>query len=664
MEEKMKMQLSFMKKLKGPISKKKVTIGIVLVFIVIASVILYKSKIIQNKFTKKTNVTQRTAQVEKGSVAVTVTGSGPLTYSKTTNAITKVAGTITKLYFKEGDTVKAGDLLAEIDNKDALQTVTDKENSLNQTVLSNSLNTTSEKDLIVKAPISGQVSDIKVISGQAVQKSAQVLTVIDNSKLKLTVRFNTADASKISVGQVADVYIPSLMQNAKAIVTYKNNQAEGTTTGGQLIKVELTLDNPGALIAGINASADVETSSGTVSSVEAAALENINKQTVLTNASGTVNEILVKDGQKVEANTVLVKLKNDDIAVNNQLTQMKIDNSASQLDLAKKQLDDYRIYASIDGTITKQTLNVGDNIKANETIATITDTNQIQFDIPIDELDIAKIAVGQKVKVTIDALTETTAAPLEALVDKVPLSGTSSNGVATFNVTVKLTKVSNKLKSGMNASGIIEVSNVENVLRVPIEAVTKVSNKAFVWVKSDGTNQPSANGNKPSMPNGSNATPSTDSRPSGASGDTASGNGIRQNGGNGGNRQQGSNGQSSQGGGNAQRQNYGGNSNASGGNNTANQASNNTKAASNTSSANNYYANAVRKEVELGANNDSYIEIKSGLNQGETIILPQLQTSSSSSSSSTQRTATSGLTGGFGGGGIPGGGAAPGGGRN
>jgi HlyD family secretion protein len=72
----------------------------------------------------------------------------------------------------------------------------------------------------------------------------------------------------------------------------------------------------------------------------------------------------------------------------------------------------------------------------------------------------------------------------------------------------------------------------------------------------------------------------------------------------------------------------------------------------------------VRKEVELGANNDSYIEIKSGLNQGETIILPQLQTSSSSSSSSTQRTATSGLTGGFGGGGIPGGGAAPGGGRN
>ena len=452
----------------------------------------------------------------------------------------------------------------------------------------------------------------------------------------MTVRFNATDASKILVGQVAEVYIPSLMQNAKATVTYKNNQAEGTTTGGQLVKVEFTLDNPGALIAGINASADIETPSGTISSVEATALENINKQIVLTNASGTVNEILVKDGQKVDANTVLVKLKNDDIAVNNQLIQMKVDNSASQLELAKKQLDDYKIYASIDGTITKQTLNVGDNVKANETIATITDTNQIQFDIPIDELDIAKIAVGQKVKVTIDALTETAAAPLEALVDKVPLSGTSSNGVATFNVTVKLTKVSNKLKSGMNASGIIEVSNVENVLRVPIEAVTKVSNKAFVWVKSDGTTPPAANGNTQPMPNANRPTSSSEPSANGANGNT-----TRQNGGN---RQQGANAQNPQGGGNTQRQN-----------NTSNTTT--TKAASASSTTNTYYANAVRKQVEIGANNDSYIEIKSGLNQGEIIILPELQTSSTSSSTSTQRTGTSGLTGGFGG-------AVPGGGRN
>lgn len=56
------------------------------------------------------------------------------------------------------------------------------------------------------------------------------------------------------------------------------------------------------------------------------------------------------------------------------------------------------------------------------------------------------------------------------------------------------------------------------------------------------------------------------------------------------------------------------------------------------------------KQVELGINNDEYVEIKSGLSENDVIVLPPLVSSSSSSSS----TKTQGI-GGFGIGGMGGG---------
>jgi len=588
------MQVGIISKVRKHLTKKTMIIGAVVLVLIIAavSILTLRAKLLGSKA-----VTQRTAIVEKGSVDVAVTGSGPLTYTQTSNATTKVAGTITKLYFKEGDKVKAGDLLAEIDNKDAAQAVQDKQNSLTQSVISNSLNQQSASDLSVKTPITGQVSNIVASVGSNVNKGAAVLTVTDTSKLKLLLAFNGGDISKIKVGQTSEIYLNALMQTASGKVVYINNQTDTTSAGGQLVTVEIDLSNPGALLGGMTASADIETAQGTVSSAASGTLDYINKQIVTANASGTVDKILVKDGQKVSSGSAVVQLRNDDIAKNNELANLKIQSTQSQVDLAQKQLDDYKIYASIDGSIITQTLNVGDNVKANDTIATITDTNQIQFAVPIDELDIAKIALDQKVNVSVDALTETSAQPLEGVVNKVPFSGTSSNGVATFNVIVKLINGNEKLKSGMNANAAIQISNVDNVLRVPIEAVTKVRGKSYVWVKSSSGSKSNSN----SMP-------------------SASGN----------------NGQGTNGSGNKQNRSSGSNS------------TNRSQSGSSTALNKTYYTNAVMKAVEIGANNDSYVEIKSGLNEGDTIILPQLQTSTSTKSSTSQSQGQG--FGGFGGG--------------
>lgn len=633
-------------------SKKAVVLITTLLILVVAGVALFKSKFIQNKFFSNQQVVQRLAAVRKGDIKVAVSGSGPLYYSKTSNLTSKAASTITKLYFKEGDKVKAGDLIAELDDKDALNTVNDKKNSLTQSQLSNS--TDDINKLQIKAPITGQITELKALKGANISKGGALFTITDTSKLKTSMSFNFSDASQFSLGAEAQVYLTSIMQSVKGYVTYISNSPKTTASGGQLVNVEIEMDNPGALLAGMTASAEVETSRGTASSIDTGTLDYLNKQTITSETGGTVESLAIKEGQKVNAGSLVISLKNDDIVKSNQLNNLKIESSKLQVENAEKQLSNYKIYAPIDGTITKQNLNIGDGVKANDVIAVVTDTTQMRFDISIDELDIAKLSLGQKASITIDALTETAAKPLQGEVVKVPFEGKSQNGVATFAVTIQLNENVETLKSGMNANAEVEINTVSNVLYVPIEAVTKIRGKSYVMVKSD--NATGNNGQTPSQgQSGFNRQRPTD-------GQGAAQGGSQGSSGQGGQNAQGGNRQSNGNGGNSNRQNSGNNQNNGNAqtrtNSTAGVNSNNLLKGilgngQSNNKVQNYYANAVQKEVEIGINNDGYIEIKSGLKEGEQVILPQIQTSQSNQQMTRQTT----------GGNMPTGGSFPGGGN-
>jgi len=57
----------------------------------------------------------QTAQVEKGTLVVTVTGSGQVSTANNGTISTLATGVVSKLYVKDGDKVKAGDKIAEVD---------------------------------------------------------------------------------------------------------------------------------------------------------------------------------------------------------------------------------------------------------------------------------------------------------------------------------------------------------------------------------------------------------------------------------------------------------------------------------------------------------------------------------------------------------------------
>jgi len=102
------------------IMKKKLTKAIaILLVLAVAFSALVKFDVIKLGSKKAIVQQQRTSRVRKGDISISVTGSGSIVSSNRIDITPKVSGIITKVCFKEGDTVKKGDLLFELDDSDA-----------------------------------------------------------------------------------------------------------------------------------------------------------------------------------------------------------------------------------------------------------------------------------------------------------------------------------------------------------------------------------------------------------------------------------------------------------------------------------------------------------------------------------------------------------------
>lgn len=445
-------------------------------------------------FTSNKGITQKTAVVKKGNLSASVKGSGIVASTNESKMNAEVSGKVGKVNYKEGDTVKAGDVILEFDDKDAKTSMATSTNGLEQTQKSAESSYNNYNDLTVKAPFSGRVTKVIVNKGDELAAGSPIATVSDPSKLKVLLSYNAKDAGSITVGQQAQVYLTSLMESINGTVTYVSNDSATTASGGLVNSVEIQMDNPGAVAEGTSASADIAAASGNVTSTNTAAISYVNKKTVISTTGGTVDNILVQENQKVSNGETLVIVKNDNVKIAKDVADLKVAASqtsvASSVNLASK----YKVVAPFDGIIKKIGFDVGDSVNAGTEVAVVDTPNALQVDIPVDELDISSIAIGQKVNLTLDALAETTDTPMQGEVIKISPNASTLNGVTTYPVTVKFDGDISKLKVGMNVSAEIEVKTMENVLYIPKESVITSGNKNYVWVKGDDKSKDVATG--------------------------------------------------------------------------------------------------------------------------------------------------------------------------
>ena len=99
----------------------------------------------------------------------------------------------------------------------------------------------------------------------------------------------------------------------------------------------------------------------------------------------------------------------------------------------------------------------------------------------VDELDIGSMQEGLSAEITLDAVEGET---FTGEITSVSGGASASNGVAQYPVEITFEKTEEML-SGMNASVAVIVEQAENVLIVPLAAVTDMGDKAYVYTGYD-----------------------------------------------------------------------------------------------------------------------------------------------------------------------------------
>ncbi|WHY79614.1 efflux RND transporter periplasmic adaptor subunit [Neobacillus sp. WH10] len=151
------------------------------------------------------------------------------------------------------------------------------------------------------------------------------------------------------------------------------------------------------------------------------------------------------------------------------------------------------IIAPADGRITTLSVAAGERVTSGQVVAHVTNYQDLQTSVQIDELDISKIKEGQAVNLKVNAFPDQT---YTGKVTTVAAEGSSSNGVSTFDVTIHLDKSEN-LKVGMSMEASILTASKDDALYVPLDAIHTANGEKYVIAVSSGSdNQSSGNEQK------------------------------------------------------------------------------------------------------------------------------------------------------------------------
>ena len=621
------------KKRKGK-SGRIVIVLIVVLAVLLGGFFLYKKKTTSQK--RQGDQSVSTATVKRTDISSELTASSALSPKDTYEVTSLVEGEVIEANFEEGDVVEKGQVLYRIDASSMDSDLSSAETSLQrakesaQTAQSDYAEETARiAGNTYRSTASGYVKTLYIKEGDKVNNGTKIADLYDDSVMKITVPFLSGEAAEINVGDEAAVILEDTGEQISGTVTVVSSMEE-TLSGGRLVKnVTVEVSNPGGLTTDTAASVKVD---GFVCSAEgtfAAKTETTLSVEISGNKSLEIENLLIHEGSYVEKNSELFQvtaktaeeyLKEFKDAVES--ADDNLENAENKLSNTQDSVDDYTITAPISGTVITKNAKVGDKISKSSsgttTMAVIYDLSTMTLEMSVDELDVSSVKVGQSVEITADAVEGET---FTGTVTNVSLQSSYSNGVTNYPVTVTLDDTGSLLP-GMNVDAKIILDSSENALVIPASALMR-GNRVYVKKSSDSTEN-------------------ADTQRNGSSDNAGDADSERKNHGDG-----------TQNADSADRQPDAGAeaSGSSKGSGTDNSSSKST--GSGKSGSSNVPDGFEAVQVTTGIINDDYVEILSGLSEGDEVYI------SSDSGSSTQTNQMQ--MGGMGGPGGDMGGGAPGG---
>ena len=461
-----------------------------IVSVIIILIVLFAGYKVYGYFTNTSGETRYViSAVQTGTILSTVSGTGQVSASNQVEVQAKAGGDIIAVNVVSGQTVGAGQLLAQIDSRSA---GLDLENS--QVALAK---LTEPADKLAVLQAQNAVKD--ALSAKA-KAYVEGFNDVDNAFLDLPrvmtgldTLFNNPTASPYFTDSnlIANQTARDYRQNAltsyyRALDAYNKNlinertitRNSATTSIETLIEetyqtTKLTtqaLKDVNTAISFIVNQTDSK-SRTTAMTTDIANISSWTGQitTDVSNLNSIGSTLTNADRTIADKNETLTKLLNGPDA---------LDVRAQQLALQQKELAyaNYFVRAPFDGVIAKVDVQTADTVGGGTAVATLI-TNKKIAEITLNEVDAAKVKVGQKATISFDAIEGLSVA---GEVSEVDLVGTVTQGVVNYNVKVAFDTQDSRVLSGMSVNVSITTDIKQDVVVVPNSAIKTQNNISFV----------------------------------------------------------------------------------------------------------------------------------------------------------------------------------------
>jgi len=191
--------------------------------------------------------------------------------------------------------------------------------------------------------------------------------------------------------------------------------------------------------------------------------------------NGRIEEILVREGEKVKRGQILAWMSSTE--------------RAALLDAARAQSEDRVKYwedvykatpliSPIDGEVIVRAVEPGQTLTSSNPVIVLSD--RLIVSAQFDETDIGRIKVGQKAFITLDAYPSI---KIEGSVDHIAYESELVNNVIIYNVDILPHQTPEFFRSGMSANVQVIEKARKGVVVIPIEAVYVENGKTFVNAK-------------------------------------------------------------------------------------------------------------------------------------------------------------------------------------
>ncbi|MBW6457864.1 MAG: efflux RND transporter periplasmic adaptor subunit [FCB group bacterium] len=155
-----------------------------------------------------------------------------------------------------------------------------------------------------------------------------------------------------------------------------------------------------------------------------------------------------------------------------------LEQAAARMEQAQDNLRKTTLVAPIDGTVIGLKKEQGEIVMGStfqaDVVMTVADLSAMEVEVDVNENDIVRVSIGDSVDIEIDAIS---GKKFPGIVTEISqLASTSGAGtqsaITNFKVNVKMLSIPPEIRSGMNATVEILTARHEDVIGIPIRAVT------------------------------------------------------------------------------------------------------------------------------------------------------------------------------------------------